>query len=113
MVPDFPVGFGRFRIVNQAPEEEGFIRSLSKLIQGRHTEMPEGSYTTRLIIKGPKAIAKKVGEEATEAVIEAIDGNKARFTYEASDLVYHLLVLMESLGVSVSDLERELALRHR
>ena len=95
------------------PEEEGFIRSLGKLIQGRHTEMPEGSYTTRLFIKGPKAIAKKVGEEATEAVIEAIDGNKARFTYEASDLVYHLLVLMESLGVSVSDLERELALRHR
>ena len=95
------------------PEEEGFIRSLSKIVQGRHAEMPEGSYTTRLFIKGPKAIAKKVGEEATEAVIEAIDGNKARFTYEASDLVYHLLVLMESLGVSVRDLERELALRHK
>ena len=95
------------------PEEEGFIRSLSKIVQGRHAEMPEGTYTTRLFIKGPKAIAKKVGEEATEAVIEAIDGNKARFTYEASDLVYHLLVLMESLGVSVRDLERELALRHK
>ena len=95
------------------PEEEGFIRSLSKIVQGRHAEMPEGSYTTRLFIKGTKAIAKKVGEEATEAVIEAIDGNKARFTYEASDLVYHLLVLMESLGVSVRDLERELALRHK
>ncbi len=95
------------------PEEEGFIRSLGKLIQSRHAQMPEGSYTTRLFIKGPKAIAKKVGEEATEAVIEAVDGNKARFTYEASDLVYHLLVLMEAMGVSVGDVERELSLRHR
>ena len=95
------------------PEDEGFIRSLSKLIQGRHAAMPEGSYTTRLFIKGPKAIAKKVGEEATEAIIEAVDGNRDRFVYEAADLAYHLLVLMESMGCTVEDLERELALRHR
>ena len=95
------------------PDDEGFVRSLAKLIQGRHAEMPEGSYTTRLFIKGPKAIAKKVGEEATEAIIEAVDGNKSRFVYEASDLVYHLLVLMESMGCTVEDIERELALRHR
>ena len=94
-------------------EEEGFIRSLSKLIQGRHAEMPDGSYTTRLFIKGPKAIAKKVGEETTEMVIEAVDGNRSRFIYEASDLAYHLLVLMESMGCTVEDIERELALRHR
>ena len=94
------------------PDDEGFVRSLAKLIRGRHTEMPEGSYTTRLFIKGPKAIAKKVGEEATEAIIEAVDGNKSRFVYEASDLVYHLLVLMESMGCTVEDIERELALRH-
>ena len=95
------------------PDDECFVRSLAKLIRGRHTEMPEGSYTTRLFIKGPKAIAKKVGEEATEAIIEAVDGNKSRFVYEASDLVYHLLVLMESMGCTVEDIERELALRHR
>lgn len=95
------------------PDDEGFVRSLAKLIQGRHAEMPEGSYTTRLFIKGPKAIAKKVGEEATEAIIEAVEGNKSRFVYEASDLVYHLLVLMESMGCTVEDIERELALRHR
>ena len=52
-------------------------------------------------------------EEAGEAVIEAVDGNRSRFIYEASDLLYHLLVLMESQGVTVPDLERELALRHR
>jgi phosphoribosyl-ATP pyrophosphohydrolase/phosphoribosyl-AMP cyclohydrolase len=95
------------------PEDEGFVRSLSKLIRGRHEQMPDGSYTTKLFIKGPKAIAKKVGEETTEAVIEAVDGNRSRFIYETSDLVYHLLVLMESMGVSVEDIENELALRHR
>ena len=95
------------------PEDEGFIRSLSKLIQGRHAAMPEGSYTTKLFIKGPKAISKKVGEEAAEAIIEAVDGNRSRFIYETSDLVYHLLVLMESMGCTVEDIERELALRHR
>ena len=95
------------------PDEEGFIRSLSKLIQGRHVEMPDGSYTTKLFIKGPKSIAKKVGEEATETIIEAVDGNRDRFVYEASDLAYHLLVLLESMGCTVEDIERELALRHR
>ena len=95
------------------PEDEGFIRSLSKLIQGRHAQMPDGSYTTKLFIKGPKAIAKKVGEEATEMVIEAVDGNRDRFIYETSDLAYHLLVLLESMGCTVEDIERELALRHR
>ena len=95
------------------PEEEGFVRSLSALIQKRHQEMPEGSYTTRLLLKGPKAIGKKVVEEAGEAVIEAVDGNRDRFIYEASDLVYHLLVLMESMDVSLSDLEKELSFRHK
>ena len=94
------------------PESEGFIRTLASVVHGRHVEMPEGSYTTKLFIKGPKTIAKKVGEEATEAVIEAVDGNRSRFIYEASDLLYHLLVLCESLDVSLADLESELKLRH-
>lgn len=95
------------------PEEEGFVRSLSALIRGRHQALPEGSYTTKLFLKGPKAIGKKVVEEAGEAVIEAVDGNRDRFIYEASDLVYHLLVLMESMEVSLSDLEKELSFRHK
>lgn len=94
-------------------EEEGFIRSLAALIQDRHRKMPEDSYTTRLFIKGPKAIAKKVGEEASEAIIEAVDGNRSRFIYEGADLVYHMLVLIEAMDCSVADIERELALRHR
>lgn len=95
------------------PDEEGFIRSLARLIQGRHAQMPDGSYTTRLFVKGPKAIAKKLGEEAAEAIIEAVDGKQDRFVYESADLVYHLLVLLEAMGCSLADLERELALRHR
>jgi phosphoribosyl-ATP pyrophosphohydrolase/phosphoribosyl-AMP cyclohydrolase len=95
------------------PEDEGFIRRLSEIIRHRHHEMPEGSYTTKLFIKGVKKIAQKVGEEATESTIEAVDGNHDRFIYEASDLIYHLLVLLEQMGCSLEDIEHELSLRHR
>ena len=95
------------------PESEGFIRHLQLVIQQRHREMPEGSYTTKLFIKGVKKIAQKVGEEAVESVVEAVDGNRDRFIYEASDMVYHLLVLLEQMGCSIEDLERELQLRHK
>lgn len=94
------------------PAEDGFIRSLMKLIQQRHAEMPENSYTTKLFIKGVKKIAQKVGEEAVESVVEAVDGNRDRFIYEASDLIYHLLVLLEQMNVTLPDIERELLQRH-
>jgi len=95
------------------PEDEGFIRRLSAIVRQRHEEMPEGSYTTKLFIKGVKKIAQKVGEEAVESVVEAVDGNRSRFIYEASDLMYHYLVLLEQMGCTLEDIERELALRHR
>ena len=95
------------------PESEGFVRHLQSVVQQRHREMPEGSYTTKLFIKGVKKIAQKVGEEAVESVVEAVDGNRDRFIYEASDMIYHLLVLMEQMGCSIEDMERELALRHK
>lgn len=94
------------------PENEGFVRKLEKVIQGRHASMPEGSYTTMLFNKGVNKIAQKVGEEAVETVIEAIDGNKDRYLYEACDLIYHLLVLNEQMGFTLEDVERELAERH-
>ena len=95
------------------PDEEGFIRRLQSVVQQRHRDMPEGSYTTKLFIKGVKKISQKVGEEAVESIVEAVDGNRDRFIYEASDLIYHLLVLMEQMGCSIEDMERELALRHK
>ena len=95
------------------PENEGFIRRLQTVIQGRHKEMPEGHYTTFLFNKGVNRMAQKVGEEAVETVIEAIDGNKERYLYEASDLVYHLLVLNEHMGFTIADMEKELLSRHK
>ncbi len=94
-------------------ETEGFIRYLQHVIQGRHKTMPEGSYTTKLFNKGVNKIAQKVGEEAVETVIEAVAGNDEAMIYEASDLIYHLLVLLVSKGYTIADLERELAKRHK
>lgn len=94
------------------PEPQGFIRKLGKIIEERHKEMPENSYTTKLFIKGTKKIAQKVGEETVEMIVEAVDGNRDRFIYEACDMIYHFLVLLEHMGVSINELERELKLRH-
>ena len=94
-------------------ENEGFIGELQSVIQQRHREMPEGSYTTKLFTKGVKKIAQKVGEEAVETVIEAVANNNTDVVYEASDLIYHLLVLLENQGLSIADLEEELAERHK
>ena len=111
--PDGPTCHRGTTACFDTPDDEGFIRTLQSVVAGRHAQMPEGSYTTKLFIKGPKVIGKKVLEEAGEAVIEAVDGNRDRFIYEASDLIYHLLVLLEQQGVTPADLEHELALRHR
>ena len=94
------------------PETEGFIRRLQAVVRQRHAAMPEGSYTARLFTHGVNKIAQKVGEEAVETVIEAVAGNREAMIYEASDLVYHLLVLLEATGCSIADLEKELARRH-
>ncbi|MDR2911748.1 MAG: bifunctional phosphoribosyl-AMP cyclohydrolase/phosphoribosyl-ATP diphosphatase HisIE [Alistipes sp.] len=94
-------------------ETEGFVRYLSGVVARRHAEMPEGSYTTKLFGKGVDKIAQKVGEEAVETVIEAVAGRRDGFLYEASDLVFHLLVLLEQMGCTLADIERELAGRHK
>lgn len=94
-------------------ENEGFIGYLQSVIQQRHKEMPEGSYTTKLFQKGANKISQKVGEEAVETVIEAVAGNDEAMIYEASDLMYHLLVLLVSKGYSLEDIEEELAKRHK
>ena len=94
------------------PENEGFVRKLEKVIQGRHKEMPAGSYTTMLFNKGVNKIAQKVGEEALELVIEAVNGTDERMIYEGSDMLYHLLVLMTSKGLRIEQMAEELMLRH-
>ena len=95
------------------PAEEGFLGALEQVIQSRHTEMPEGHYTTHLFNKGVKKISQKVGEEAVETILEAATGDLDRYIYEASDLLYHLLVLNEQMGVTLADLQKELLSRHK
>jgi len=112
-IPDGPTCHRGTASCWDTAEDEGFIRTLSSVIKGRHEQMPEGSYTTKLFLKGVKAISKKVGEEASESIIEAVDGNRDRFIYEAGDLLYHFLVLMEQMNVSIEDIEKELAFRHK
>ncbi|MBR5856801.1 MAG: phosphoribosyl-ATP diphosphatase, partial [Bacteroidales bacterium] len=71
------------------------------------------SYTVELFDKGTNKIAQKVGEEAVETVIEAIDCNDERFIYEASDLIYHLLVLLAHKNMDLENIEKELYKRHK
>ena len=89
-----------------------FLVELQRFIEKRHEEMPEGSYTTSLFRDGCHRMAQKVGEEALEAVIEAVASNDERLIYEASDMLYHLIVLLTSKGLSIEDLARELQERH-
>ncbi|MCK9300364.1 MAG: bifunctional phosphoribosyl-AMP cyclohydrolase/phosphoribosyl-ATP diphosphatase HisIE [Bacteroidales bacterium] len=90
-----------------------FLLYLQDFIDRRFREMPEGSYTTSLFKDGVKRMAQKVGEEAVETLIEAVDGNDERFLYEASDMLYHLMVLLTSKGYRLEDLARELKKRHK
>ncbi len=93
--------------------DTAFLQYLQDFIQKRYDEMPEGSYTTSLFNKGVNRMAQKVGEEAVETVIEAINGTDEGFIYEASDLIYHLIVLLTSKGFSLSDIACELQKRHK
>ena len=87
-------------------------QALMELIEGRKRCPQEGSYTTYLFNKGLDKILKKVGEESTEVIIAAKDRDKKETIYEIADLCYHVMVLMTEAGISLSDIEKELASRH-
>lgn len=89
-----------------------FLSELQDFINKRKEEMPEGSYTTKLFHDGINKIAQKVGEEALETVIEATNGTSDHLIYEASDLLYHLLVLLTEKGMRIEDVATELQKRH-
>lgn len=90
-----------------------FLSELQDFIETRHKEMPEGSYTTSLFRDGINRMAQKVGEEALEAVIEAVNGTDERLIYEGSDMLYHLIVLLTSKGLRIEQLAAELQARHK
>ena len=89
-----------------------FLTELQDFINKRKEEMPEGSYTTKLFRDGVNKIAQKVGEEALETVIEATNCTKDHLIYEASDLLYHLLVLLTEKGLRIEEVAAELQKRH-
>ncbi len=88
------------------------VEGLMELIIGRKTDKKEGSYTTYLFEKGRDKILKKVGEEATEVIIGAKADDKAETIYELADLMYHAMVLMADMDITVDDVMKELASRH-
>jgi phosphoribosyl-ATP pyrophosphohydrolase/phosphoribosyl-AMP cyclohydrolase len=90
-----------------------FFKYLQRFIEKRHRDMPESSYTTSLFGSGLNRMAQKVGEEALESVIEACNGTDDRLIYESADMLYHLIVLLTSKGLSIEDLARELRKRHK
>ena len=112
VIPQGPVCHQGTKTCFGEDRPEGFIRELESIIRQRHRDMPENSYTTKLFKEGINKIAQKVGEEAVETLIEAVARNREAMLYEVSDLVYHLLVLLEASGCSIADVEWELEKRH-
>ena len=88
------------------------VEGLYQLLQGRKEALPEGSYTTYLFQKGLDKILKKVGEECTEVIIAGKAEDKPETIYEIADLMYHVMVLMVEMGITVEDVTAELSSRH-
>ncbi len=87
------------------------LQRLTETLEARKQAPPESSYVAKLFSKGEDAILKKIGEEATEVVLAAKDGDKAHLVYEVADLWFHCMVLLAQKGLSADDVLKELARR--
>ncbi len=87
------------------------LSRLAATIAARKGADPDTSWTAKLLAKGPEKCAEKFGEEAIEAIIEAVRGDRARLTAEAADVLYHLLVMLAARDVTLAEVEAELARR--
>ncbi|WP_170390996.1 phosphoribosyl-ATP diphosphatase [Ruegeria arenilitoris] len=87
------------------------LNELAATIASRKGADPESSWTAKLLSKGPEKCAEKFGEEAVEAIIEAVKGDRDRLTSEAADVLYHLLVMLAARDVALDDVLAELARR--
>lgn len=90
-----------------------FLDQLEQVIQDRLANPKEGSYTSKIAQKGVNKVAQKVGEEAVETVIEATNGTDELLKEEAADLIYHLLLLLNYKGITLSDVVTVLEKRHQ
>ncbi len=84
---------------------------LADTVAARKGADPESSWTARLLAQGPEKAAEKFGEEAVEAIIEAVRGDREKLTAEAADVLYHLLVMLTARGVTLADVLAELERR--
>lgn len=98
--------------VFEGDNAEFSLDALMELIKGRKSDKKEGSYTTYLFEKGIDKILKKVGEESTEVIIAAKADDKKETIYEVADLTYHIMVMMAEMGITLEDIEKELASRN-
>jgi phosphoribosyl-ATP pyrophosphohydrolase len=87
------------------------IAQLAATIAARKGADPDSSWTAKLLAKGPEKCAEKFGEEAIEAIIEAVKGDRAKLTAEAADVLYHLLVMLAARDITLADVEQELTRR--
>ncbi|WP_322865381.1 phosphoribosyl-ATP diphosphatase [Aquicoccus sp. G2-2] len=87
------------------------LAELEKIIATRANASPDDSWTAKLLAKGPEKAAEKFGEEAVEAIIEAVKGDKTRLVSEAADVLFHLLVMLKSRDVTLAQVMEELARR--
>lgn len=87
------------------------LKSLDATIQARKSADPDSSWTAKLLSKGPEKCAEKFGEEAIEAIIEAVKGDRDKLISEAADSLYHLLVMCAARDVTLADIEAELERR--
>ena len=87
------------------------LHRLAATVQDRKTADPDSSWTARLLAKGPEKCAEKFGEEAVEAIIEAVKGDRARLTAEAADVMFPLLVMLAARDITLEDVEAELTRR--
>ncbi|MFP7571219.1 phosphoribosyl-ATP diphosphatase [Marivita sp. S2033] len=87
------------------------LHDLEQIIANRANASPESSWTAKLLSKGPEKCAEKFGEEAIEAIIEAVKGDRAKLTSETADVLFHLLVMLKSRDVALADVMAELERR--
>ncbi|MGY2052786.1 phosphoribosyl-ATP diphosphatase [Methylobacterium sp. JK268] len=87
------------------------LADLDRIVRSRAAASPEDSYTAKLIAAGPAKAAKKLGEEAVEAAIAAVQGDRAGLAAEAADVLYHLLVVLAGGGVALEEVMAELERR--
>jgi phosphoribosyl-ATP pyrophosphohydrolase/phosphoribosyl-AMP cyclohydrolase len=90
----------------------GFVQQLEEIIRGRLEAGDDASYTARLAAQGTRRMAQKVGEEGVEVALASVTGSDDELLGEAADLVYHLLVLLNARGLSLTDVGRTLEKRH-